>query len=287
MFIISSFLLILSVVAKDNPSQEYLNNNNELTNDEEEPYCGKINMDADDITFTKVEGKEDTIALNWTEAFKKDNVDKFTIADCLEEVVINYGCESIETCCFGRASTKSSETIFPADNTDDTLQITVCGDQRYVCISYKGYNESKWIHGGKRLERLPSCAEFCESKTWLEYTDMFKNYKIVEFLENGQYIVDWRTHLGDYGDCLNETSLYYAGTHLRDVPPRLKCSEGFKNFTIVMPIRGFPVIESKTATICGDAADACLEFIKGHHKYTRPIKLTNIFITFRNLCKGS
>ena len=75
MFILSSFLLILTVVAEDNPSQEYLNNNNELTKDEEEPYCGKINMDADDITFTTVEGKEDTIALKWTEAFKKDNVD--------------------------------------------------------------------------------------------------------------------------------------------------------------------------------------------------------------------
>ena len=205
------------------------------------------------ITFTTVEGKEDTIALKWTEAFKKDNVDKFTIADCLEEVVINYGCESMETCCFGRANTKSSETIFPAENTDDTLQITVCGDQRYVCISYKGYDESKWIQGGKRLDGLPSCAVFCESKTWSEYKKMFKNYKIVEFLENGRYIVDWKTHLGDYGSCLNETSLYYAGTHLRNHPPRLKFSECFKRFTIVMPSLGFPVFELEISTwrCCG------------------------------------
>ena len=192
MFILSSFFLILIVVAEDNPSQEYLNNNNELTKDEEEPYCGKINMDADDITFTTVEGKEDTIALKWTKAFKKDNVEKFTIADCLEEVVINYGCESMETCCYGRANTKSSQTIIPAENTENTLQITACGgDQMYVCISYKGNNNgSKWIHGGKRLKGLPSCAAFCESKTWREYITMFENYKIVELLENGRYIVD-------------------------------------------------------------------------------------------------
>ena len=68
MFFLSSFFLILIVVADDNPSQEYLNNNNEFTKDEETLYCGKINMDTDDITHKDVDHDEVFVELKWKKA---------------------------------------------------------------------------------------------------------------------------------------------------------------------------------------------------------------------------
>ena len=179
MFFLSSFFLILIVDAEDNPSQEYLNNNNEFTKDEETPYCGKINMDTDDITYKVVDHDKDFVELKWKKAFDKDNLEEFTVAGCIVEVVIHYGCERSETCCLGGGNTtiKIYPTIFPGNpNTTDTVRITACGDKRHICFKYKGKENTEWVSARKTLTTLPlpPCKEFCEKKTWKEYRDMFE-----------------------------------------------------------------------------------------------------------------
>ena len=276
MFILSSFLLVFIVVAENNPSQEYFNNNNEFTNDEETPYCGKINMNAEDITYEVLDDDEDIVELKWTDAFKKDNLEKFTIAGCVVEVVIKYGCKSVEACCQGGGNTtiNSTSTIFPA-NTTDPVQITACGDKRYFCFKYKGKEDTEWVFGGKRLDTLPlpPCKEFCEKKTWEEYRNMFEDYKVEEIINNntGQYELDWVTNLHGYEKCLSDVILYYNGTHLPDdFPDNFKCSKGFKNGSV----KEYP--NKVDSYICGDITDFCMEFKKGDNKFTRTLKLKEV-----------
>ena len=63
-------------------------------------YCDKMNVDADDITYTVDDPEENTIYLDWKEAFTSDNVDEagFTIEDCVQKLKIYYECENMERC---------------------------------------------------------------------------------------------------------------------------------------------------------------------------------------------
>ena len=52
-------------------------------------------MDTEDITDTVVDHDENIVELQWTEAFKEDNLEEFTIHGCMVEMVIHCGCESV------------------------------------------------------------------------------------------------------------------------------------------------------------------------------------------------
>jgi hypothetical protein len=63
-------LMTISIATADNPSKENLSDK-----DAADIFCSKINMDADDVTYQVVDLEPNTIALNWKNVFKKDNVE--------------------------------------------------------------------------------------------------------------------------------------------------------------------------------------------------------------------
>ena len=79
-------LMAIIVATGDNPSKADLTDK-----DDDKVYCHNINVDANNVSYEVVDRDENTIALNWEDAFKKDNVEGFTVADCVLEVVVDYG----------------------------------------------------------------------------------------------------------------------------------------------------------------------------------------------------
>ena len=125
-------LMAILVASGDNPSPADLTDK-----DDDGVHCDEINVDADDVSYEVVDREENTIALNWADAFKADNVDGFTVTGCVYQVVVDYGCENMETCCNGGGGKiKSSLAIYPKVDKEEPVIISACGEQKFICVRF-------------------------------------------------------------------------------------------------------------------------------------------------------
>ena len=146
-------LMAIFVASGDNPSPADLTDK-----DDDGVHCDEINVDADDVSYEVVDREENTIALNWADAFKADNVDGFTVAGCVYQVVVDYGCENMETCCNGGGGKiKSSLAIYPKVDKEEPVIISACGEQKFICVRFKDWIDSKW-RNGRGSSRSHSCS---------------------------------------------------------------------------------------------------------------------------------
>ena len=267
------FLQLLFIVAGVSPAREEFNVTNfevsNITPSIVPLSCTpeKINIDADDVTYS-VNREDNTISLDWKEAFTRNNVNTtgFTIEGCVEKVLIDFVCENKETCCKIGDASDDTKTIWPNLNYGtEPANFSVCGEQKFVCLRFKFTGSANWRKGVKRLERprLRPCPESC-NRPWTFYEKILDTAVIGrQDPDSGQYKLAWNSGWKEDALCLDEATLYYGAS------AKPKCCEGFKNITNIDA-------EDFEIDICGDETKAFIKIKKGTYKAeTKRLKLKN------------
>lgn len=271
------FLLFIIADAANIVSKESVTTDLNGNDEDGKIYCGKINMNAEDITYTIVDRTENKISLNVSEAFEKDNVEGFSIAKCVQKVSVNFDCESKENCC----RKNKTKIILPSSDQINSFNINACGERKYICLSYMKLDDSEWHSEGTKLYGLHSCNDDCKNINELKYKQHFKEFKVSDYVDKktGHYKVDWfdlennnETVLG----CVDEVTLTYSKSEgLKDRDKEIR------DTLYTREIHGGDYhgsVRAKGVPICGFVSEAYLEFRINKRKQTfkKVIKLRSV-----------